>query len=252
MRPGFVAVIVALASLVGSNFVDHPMAILGLWALAAASLVVALVSGNRARYRITTHPDKHGGLVISAGFLAVAVVTTVMLALGVWTVVRSAPLRSAPVRSAPTASAPLGIGDQSPVQILRWNVQRVLAIKEAGWQRPAKEAGMCWTVRADETSRDANRVEIGARDIDCDADHDVEVLDVYRLNQDADVAYPGVPRLQAHALDRCTEAVGRLVDDAPADLELQIEYPTQQGWADADYDVACVAVVSRQGSLLVD
>lgn len=242
VRPGFIAVVVALAALVGSNFIDHPMAILGLWVLAAISLVVALVSGNRARYRITTHPEKHGGLAISIGILAVAAVTTVMLAMGVWTVLRSAPAKS----------APLGIGDQSPVQILRWNFQRMLTIKDAGWQRPAKDAGTCWTVRDGEKQRRANRVEFGARDIDCAAEHDVEVLGVYALNQDADVAYPGVAKLQSYALERCGEALDRLVADASADRKIQVEYPTQQGWADADHDVACVAVSSGEGSLLAD
>ena len=242
VRPAFIAMVIALAALIGSNFIDHPVAILGLWILAAVSLVVALVSANRARYRITTHPEKHGGLVISVGILGVALVTTVMLAMGVWTV----------VRSAPAAKAPLSIGDQSPVQILRWNYQRVLTIKEAGWQRPAKDAGTCWTIRSNdaENPRRAHRVEIGSRDIDCEAEHDVEVLGVYRVNQDADVAYPGVARLQAYAMDRCTKALDNLVAGAPANPGIQIEYPTQQGWADGDHDVACVAVLARTGSLL--
>ena len=156
------------------------------------------------------------------------------------------------VRSAPAARAPRSLGNQAPVQILRWNFQRVLTIKAAGWQRPAKDAGTCWTVRADEKPRRANRTEFGDRDIDCAARHDVEVLGVYQLNPDADVAYPGVARLQAYALDRCGEALDRLIADAPADRKVQIEYPDQQGWADADHDVACVSVVTREGSLLDD
>lgn len=39
----------------------------------------------------------------------------------------------------------------------------------------------------------------------------------------------------------------------PADLGgVNVEHPTQEGWAAGDHDVACVSVLSRQGSLLVD
>lgn len=242
LRSGFIAVLIAIAALVGSNHIDHPVAITGLWILAAVSLITALVSGNRARYRITTHPEKYGGLVVSIVILVVALAASVMLGMGVWTVVRSAPAKG----------APLSIGDESSVKILRWNYRRVLVIKEAGWHRPAKDAGTCWTIRSNEAEkpRRSERVEKGSREIDCDAQHDVEVLGVFRVNQDADALYPGEPELWGYALGRCAEVLDSLADDAPAPLLPEVEYPTQEGWAKGDHDVACIAVVPRSGSLM--
>jgi hypothetical protein len=207
------------------------------WVAATILLLVSLVCGNRARYRITTHPNQRRGLPLAVVIIVGALLGLVGLGTATWTV----------MRAAPAAQAPLGLGDVDSVQRLRWGYQRLSVISDHGWQRPAKDAGTCWeTVRHDDEPRRAERVAVGTdNDISCRAAHQFEVLEVFAPDRDADSPYPGPAELKAAAVERCAADVKAL---APGG-RLAVEYPTKQGWNDADHDVACVIDLAHTGSL---
>lgn len=229
LRPAIVGILVAGAAFVGSNFVDHPVAILVLWVVVMVALAVSLLGGNRARYHITNHPDQRKGLGIAVALLVLAVAGSVGFGAAVWTVLRS---------EAP-ADAPAGLGELSSVQRARWSQQRLMVVFENGWHRPAKDVGTCWEATGSGREQ-AERIEVGGDSVDCSEPHGFEVIGVYSVDRDADSPYPGVDSLQRTALERCKAAEERL-RERPAGLHLLVEYPTEQGWSDADHDVACVA-----------
>lgn len=238
-RTGIVAAGLGLLLAVVAPWSPHVLATVGAWLLIGIAGLVALISGNRSRYKISTHPEKLRGMIPAILALVVGLALLVGLGTGIWVV----------TRDAPASAAPDVVGARADVAELRWNVHRLARIKDGGWHRPAKDAGTCWALpKEDEEPRDDRRVETSARDRSCKGSHDVEVLAVFAVDRDADSAYPGADDLIAIGLERCAPVVDALAE-RPRDLRIEIEYPTEDGWADADHDVACVAVVTRSGSL---
>lgn len=238
VRPGAIALLLAAVALVGSNLLDEPFLIALLWAFGAVALVVAILSGNRARYRITTHPEQRRGLVAAVVILVAGVVGLAGLVAA--TVVT--------VREAPAADAPLGIGELNAVDRARWGYRRLTNVASTSWERPAKDAETCWEVEARKEARRGERVEVGGRQVSCDTEHGYEVIGVFAVNRDTDSPYPGKAELTRIALSRCEPKVSR-IKNPPADLKLFVEYPTEVGWVDGDHDVACVAFAVRDAPL---
>ncbi|QXC62576.1 septum formation family protein [Aquihabitans sp. G128] len=233
IRPALVALVVALvAAVVVDNIANAAVVLVG-WILVAAMLVVAIWSANRARYRITTHPDQRSGLAIAVGALVVGLVGAVVLGGAIWTV----------VRSAPAAQAPVGLGGLRSVQELRWGYQRVQLIADNGWERPAKDVDTCWERTGAGKGNDADeRVEVGGRSTSCGSEHEFEVVQVVSVDHDADSPYPGPDRLKAIGRERCAD---ELAAHATKGSRTHVEYPTRTGWADADHDLTCVVEAAR-------
>jgi hypothetical protein len=238
VRPGAIALVLAAAALVGSNTLDEPFLIALLWVFGGVALIIAILSGNRARYRITTHPEQRSGLIPAVLILVAGVVGLAGLVAA--TVIT--------VREAPAADAPLGIGELNAVDHARWGYLRLTKVADTGWERPAKDADTCWEVEASDEPRREDRVELGGRRVSCDLPHGYEVLAVFAVNRDADAPYPGEAELTEIALERCEPKVDR-IKNPPAGLRIAAEYPTEAGWDDGDHDVACVAVVERETPL---
>lgn len=238
IRPGAIALVLAAVAVLGSNSLDEPFLIALLWVFGLVALVIAALSGNRARYRITTHPEQRRGLVP-------AVVILVAALLGLAGLITATVVT---VRSTPAADAPLGLGDLNAVQHARWGYRRLTKVANTGWERPAKDAGSCWEEAADDDPRREDRVEVGGPQVSCDTPHGYEVLAVFAVNNDADAAYPGEAALTKLTLARCAPKVER-VKNPPADFKLFVEYPTERGWVDGDHDVACVAFAVREAPL---
>jgi hypothetical protein len=238
IRPGVIALVLAAVALVGSNTLDEPFLIALLWVFAFVALVTAILSGNRARYRITTHPEQRSGLLAAVVILVAGVVGLAGLIAA--TVVT--------VRDTPAADAPLGIGDLNAVDKARWGYRRLTNVASTGWERPAKDAETCWEVEAKGSPRRDERVELGGRQVSCDSPHGYEVLGVFAVNRDADAPYPGEAELTRIALARCAPKAER-IKNPPADFRLLVEYPTEAGWVDGDHDVACVAFAVRETPL---
>lgn len=239
-RRAIVAAGIGLVLVVAAPSSPHVLVTVAGWLLIGVTAAVALVGGNRARYKISTHPEKLRGMAPAVVAMVVGLVLLVGLGVGSWTV----------VRSAPASAAPDLVGDRADVAELRWTYHRVARIKDDGWHRPVKDAGTCWVLprNDDEEPRDERRVETSYRDRSCKGDHDVEVLAVFAVDRDADSPYPGVADLQELGRKRCAPIVDGLAE-VPRGTRIEIEYPTEDGWAHADHDVACVAVVTRKGSL---
>lgn len=240
LRPALVATVLAAGALVAAEVLDLAPVVLAGWIFATVCLVVVIVSANRARYRISTHPERRRGLPLALALLAVAILGLAGLALGTWTV----------VRSAPAAQAPLGLGELRSVNHLRWGYQRLMVIADNGWSRPAKDPGTCWEAAgSDDEPRNEHRIEHGAKRVSCDAEHQFEVLVVAAVNRDADAPYPGPERLETEALSRCEDLSDVLVADAPDELVLLAEIPTREGWESGDHDVTCVSALPRDEPL---
>lgn len=240
LRTAVVATALAAVAVVAAEVLDRaPVALVG-WLLAALCFLTVLVAANRARYRISTHPERRRGRPLAVGLLLVAVLGLGGLALGTWTV----------VRSAPAAQAPLGMGDLQSVQHLRWGYQRLMVIADNGWSRPAKDAGTCWEASGpSDEPRMEERLEHGYERVSCNSEHQFEVLAAFSVNRDADAPYPGVDALADEALRRCEGALDGLVADAPDDLFLVAEVPTREGWEAGDHDVTCVSALLREEPL---
>ncbi|MCU1496339.1 MAG: Septum formation [Acidimicrobiales bacterium] len=239
IRPATVALVLAVAAAVGGNMLDTAALILPCWLAVAVLLVIAAVSANRARYRITTHPDRRAGLPMAIVVLVVAVLGIATFGGAVWTV----------VRSAPAADAPLGLGDISSVQHLRWGYQRVSTIADTGWERPSKDVGTCWkAVNPDKpVVRREHRVEQGGARVSCTQSHAFEVVQVISVNHDADAPYPGAASLQATGARRCEAVMGKV---APKGSLAFYEHPDAEGWDAGDHDVACVVMARRSEPLI--
>lgn len=238
IRPGAIALVLAAVALVGSNALEEPFLIALLWVFGGAALVIAILSGNRARYRITTHPEQRRGLVP-------AVVILVAGILGLAGLVAAIVVT---VRDTPSADAPLGIGDLNAVEQARWGYRRLTNVAATSWERPAKDEDTCWETEELKAPRREERVEVGGSQVSCDSPHGFEVLGVFAVNRDADASYPGEAELTKIALARCEPKVAR-IKNPPADLRVVVEYPTESGWVDGDHDVACVAFAVRETPL---
>lgn len=236
IRPGVIALILAIAAVVAANAVDQPAVIAALWLGATVALVVALLSGNKARYRVTTHPEQRRGLIAAIVLMVASILGLVGLGTAVWTV----------VRSAPADQAPMGLGDLNSVNHARWGYQRTKVIADTGWERPAKDVGTCWAPEngSKQEPRRGERVEVGEDQVDCDSPHTYEVIGTHSVNHDADAAYPGVAALKKTALARCADEVAK-IKRPPVGMRVVVEYPTSTGYADGDHDVTCVVVASR-------
>ena len=235
LRPGIIAVVLAIAFVVGANSLDEPALIVLLWIGALVGVIIGLISGNKARYRITTHPEQRRGLPLAIVLMVVSVLGIIGLGAAAFSVVRS-----------PTADdAPLGLGTYNSITQTRWGYLRVTNIADTSWERPAKDAGTCWALTStkDEPRR-AERVEFGGAQVDCDSPHAFQVLATHSVNNDADAAYPGAASLKKTALIRCQPEIDKL-KRPPAGMRVVVEYPTSDGWNDGDHDVSCVAFVSR-------
>lgn len=240
VRGGLVALVVAVVALLAGEVVDNAWAIWALWLVALFALLVALWNGNAGRRHVTTHPERLKGLGLAVGTMVLAI------GLGIGLVASAA----AAVGDDPAADAPLG--DRDSVATARWGYQRLLRIQDEGWMRPAKEAGTCWRVDED-IERDVDRVEVGTDQVDCADRHEVQIIRVYAYDRDADSAYPGLDALAEDARDRCADEAEELLagdGDEPVSGVLFAEVPTEDGWADADHDVACAIVTDpRKGEL---
>lgn len=238
-RSAIIAAVIGGALVVAAPSSPHVVATVAMWVATFVLGMFAFFSGNRSRYRITTHPEKLHGLVVAIAAMVAGALLVAGVGFGSWVV----------VRSAPASAAPDAIGGRADVGELRWAFHRVARIAGDGWHRPAKDVGSCWmAAEAEEEPRDAERVETTYRDRSCKADHDAEVLAVFAVDPDADAPYPGPDALEAEGRARCEPVVAAL-PSRPDGMTLDIEYPTRDGWADADHDVACVAMITRRGSL---
>ena len=241
-RSAIVAAVIGIVLLVAAPSSPHVIATAVVWVVAFVAGMFAFFGGNRSRYRITTHPEKLHGLTVAIAAMVAGALLVAGVGFGAWVV----------VRSAPASAAPDAIGGRDDVGELRWAFHRVTRIAGDGWHRPAKDVGSCWmAAEPEEEPRDAERVETTYRDRSCKADHDVPrcfARQVRRLTPDADAPYPGPDALEAEGRARC-EPVVEALPSRPDGMTLDIEYPTRDGWADADHDVACVARITRRGSL---
>lgn len=239
-RRAIVAAGIGLVLVVATPSSPHVLVTIAGWLLLGVAAGVAFISGNRSRYKISTHPEKFRGMVPAIVAMVVGLGLLIGLGVGIWTV----------LRSAPASAAPDLVGSRADVAELRWTYHRVARIKDAGWHRPVKDAGTCWVLPEDddEEPRDELRVETSYRDRSCEGAHDVEVLAVFAVDRNADSPYPGIDDLKAFGLGRCSPVVDALAE-LPRSTRIEIEYPTEDGWKRADHDVACVAVVTRNGSL---
>lgn len=232
VRGGIIALAVAVVAVVAAELVANPWAIWGLWLLGGIAALVALWNGNAGRRHVTTHPERYKGLAASVVTMVLAVAVVIGIGASV----------AAAVGDDPAADAPLG--DRDSVAEARWGYQRLTRIADEGWKRPAKDAGSCWAID-DDIQRDTDRVEVGTDQVDCDAPHTVQILEVYAFDRTADAPYPGFDELQQDAKERCSKEAEALLspeDGDPIDGVLIGEVPTEEGWADADRDVACAVV----------
>ncbi len=242
VRTAIFALVVGVVALGAAELLRNAWSIWALWLLGAAALLIALWNANMGRRHVTTHPEKAKGLVLS--------VAAMVLAVGGLVVVGTSAYAS--IGDAPAADAPLGLGNRESVASARWGYQRLRRVASEGWNRPAKDAGTCWSESAS-VERDPQRIESGTVQEPCGQAHSTEIIDVYAYDRDADSAYPGREALQADVQERCGDAAERALN--PSDGQaveglLFAEVPTRDGWANADHDVACAIVTAtRQGRL---
>ncbi|MCU1357384.1 MAG: hypothetical protein JWM89_2802 [Acidimicrobiales bacterium] len=249
VRASIVALVLAVAAVVGTNPLRNPGQVAAGWAVAIVLVVACLVSASRGWYRASTHPDRVGGLWLSLTVLVVGAAAAVGLGLGVWTV----------VRSAPADSAPLTIGKHQGVQRMRWGYKSLMLVSDTSWERPAKDEGTCWEDRQNSSDvvkrRRSLRVEVGQSLILCKGEHVAEVLDVWPVNRDADDPFPGAKQITAQAMPRCQLALDAVKAKAAkkgvsVEAQLVIERPTAAGWRAGDRDLTCEAVTgNRSGKL---
>lgn len=237
IRPAVISLVIAAAAFTGGDVLDDPALILPCWLAGGVFLIIALIASNRARYRITTHPERRSGLPIALAALVIAVLGLAAFGTAMWTV----------LRAEPAADAPLSLGDVSSVNHMRWGFQRLRIIEDTGWKRPAKDAGTCWKEPdlGQTKPRRAHRVEVGGKRVSCQKVHLFEVVQVVSVNHDADAPFPGEAALEAVGAARCREALAAL----PKGASVVFEYPDEQGWDGADHDVACVVQSNRSKPL---
>lgn len=231
---------IAVLALAVAEVVGSVVAIFALWLLAAIAVVSALWAANRGRRHVQTHPERTKGLGLAVAAGVVALGCAAVLGLSI----------AAVVGDDPAAEATLG--DRSSIETARWGYQRLVRLEDNGWKRPAKDAGTCWVVDV-ERVRDVERLEVGTERVDCESAHTIEIVKVYSFDQDADSSFPGNDALQADATERCGDLVAELLregsDDA-IDGVLIAEHPTEEGWSQADRDIACAVVTSSRNAPL--
>ncbi|MCB0961843.1 MAG: septum formation family protein [Acidimicrobiales bacterium] len=227
-RHGAVWLVVALVAFGLSLTVRSPWMVGALWTGGAVALGFTFLDANRGRRQASLHPERIGGLGAAVLILVVAAAMSVALAAALVAVVRPDPAADVPV-----------VGELESVQAARWGFHRVALVSGHGWKAPAKAEGTCWRERTDgsDEPRVDQRVEVGAVEVGCNRLHTVEVLSVVSLGRDLDAPYPGLEGFVAAAGDRCAAAVAAI--DGAGDGSLLVEYPTEDGWADADHDVVC-------------
>lgn len=243
-RNAVLALLLAVAAFAVSNLVDAAAAVVALWAVSGALLVMALVDSIKGRRHVQTHPERLHGLWTATITLVLVVAAMVGLAASILTV----------IGDDPAADAPAGIGDLASVQTARWGVQRVQLIEGNGWKQPARTEGSCWRLDDEARVRKGERVELPARaeSVSCSVQHQLEVGPVFAVDRDADSPYPAVKQIQADATKHCGDLAAGLALQNKSSVSLQVEYPTEAGWDDADHDVACIFVTAERKGSLVD
>ena len=235
LRPGIIAVVAAALLVVGANSLDQPALIALAWVGALVGGIVGLISGNKARYRITTHPEQRRGLPLAIVLMVVSVLGIVGLGAAVF----------GTVKSATADDAPFGLGKYNSINQARWGYLRLTNIADTSWERPAKDAGTCWALTSTkEEPRRAERVEFGGAQVDCDSPHAFQVIATHSVNHDADAEYTGAASLKKTALVLCQPEIDKL-KRPPAGMRIVVEYPTDDGWNAGDHDVSCEAYANR-------
>lgn len=226
-RHAVIWLLVASALLGVSLAVRSPWAIWPLWFAGAGALAFALFDANRGRRQAVLHPERFRGLGVAVTVLIAGTALGAALVAGVAAAVRSEPASDVPV-----------VGDLESVSSARWGFHRVVVVAGHGWRSPAKRVGTCWRFDPDGAGpRQVDRVEVGDDRIACERPHIVEVLSVFSMGADVDAPYPGLEGFLAEAEQRCADAMARIEREGTG--ALLVEYPTEEGWADADHDVAC-------------
>ena len=234
--PGLVGLAVAVVALGVAELPDAPLVVLGLWLVALVAALTAVVSGNRARYRITNHPEKASGLAGAVVALVGGALVLVAIVAGGYLAVRTPPHRDVAV-----------LGGSHGVERLRWGYQRVRLVQDNGWHALAREAGTCWLEeRGDDEHPEApRRTDARLSRVDCDAPHTHEVLAVYAIDPRPDVAFDAAA-LERRALAACRAEWG---EEAPLEGIYRLERPTEAGWDRGDHDVACLLVALSDRSV---
>lgn len=236
VRPGLVGLSLAIVLLIAAERPVAPLLVFLLWLIAAVAAVAAAIAGNRARYRITNHPDRRRGLALSLVAQVGGLVVLLVMGAGVFLAVRGAPLGDTPV-----------LGGSHGIERLRWGYQRVRLVQRNGWHAVAREPGSCWTVDPTEPGdRDAlDRIEEPLRRTSCGTRHSHEVLGVYAVDPRADAPYDA-DVIRDEVLRRC----GADWDDRiPRGATYALEWPTAPSWDRGDHDVACLLVADAADSI---
>lgn len=241
VRPGLIALVLAVVLLIVAEQLRTPLFVLGCWIAALIAALTAFVSGNRARYRITNHPDRRRGLAGALVAQLGAMVLFVLLIAGSFLAVRSAPLTDTPV-----------FGGSDAIERLRWGYQRFRLVQGNGWHAVAREPGSCWSPDPEDSDverRDRlDRIEESLRRISCGRTHTHEVLGVYAVDPRADARYDS-DAIEAEALARCRADWGA---DVPKGGAYVLEMPTAPSWDRGDHDVACLLVATAENSIRSD
>ncbi|WP_421119486.1 septum formation family protein [Aquihabitans daechungensis] len=232
VRNSVIALVIAIACFVASNFTDLAAVVALLWFLTAVALIVAVLDGFRGRRRAQTHPERVHGVWLGS--------ISLVLAIGGLVGLTAAGL--AAVGDEPAADAPAGLGDLQSVQVARWGYQRATRLSDNGWKQPAREVGTCWTADP-RRARDEQRVEIPDTSdrTKCTTAHTLQVAKVFAVNRDADAPYPGTAELLTTGQAEC-RSIAKRVAAKDVEFAMKVEYPTEVGWSDGDHDVACVLV----------
>ncbi|MCB0969989.1 MAG: septum formation family protein [Acidimicrobiales bacterium] len=225
-RHGAIWLVLAAALLGLSLGVRSPWMVWTLWAAGAVALGFTILDANRGRRQASLHPERVRGLWASVLILLGGVAMAVALLAAVVAVVRSDPAEDMPV-----------VGELDAVASARWGFHRVALVSGHGWRAPVKSVGTCWRIESGDDERLAERVEVGEAKADCDGPHHIEVLSVFALERDVDAPYPGLEGFVAASGEQCADALAAI--DAAGTGTLVLEYPTEQGWRDADHDVTC-------------
>lgn len=238
IRPGLVGLAAAIVAVLVAERLGTPILVLVCWIVAVLAALTAAIAGNRARYRITNHPDRRRGLTLALIAQLGGFVVLVGLVAGVFLAVRTAPLDDAPV-----------LGGSNGIERLRWGYQRVRLVQRNGWHPVARDSGSCWTADPDGTEaekRDVlDRVEESLRRTSCGTRHSHEVLGVYAVDPRADAPYDAA-RIRDEVLRRCRADWDASI---PAGATYALEWPTAPSWDRGDHDVACLLVAEASDSI---
>lgn len=235
-RTSVIALVVAAAAFAASNVVDLPVFVALLWFVTGVSLIVAVVDAFRGRRHALIHPDRLRGVWMATVALVVAVAGIIGLTTAVLAVTADDP-----------ADAPVDLSDLSSVHVARWGYQRTALLADNGWRQPARDDGTCWRAEPRRDERNENRVEatkVNTSDA-CGSAHTLEVAKVFAFDREADSPYPGADKILIAAQEECAEVFEEIQSKVPG-VAVDVEYPTEVGWSEADHDVACTASVPKE------